>query len=278
MTTTREIEERIRKFSEIGKIVLSMKSIASSNVRRAQSLIDSLREFEEGVVSSVKLVLSYFPELNLHLPEGKTLVVVFGSDQGLCGSFNDKLAEKVTEEFVNKEELVGFLIVGRRLSDLIGERKLRVFSAPTHYESIYPRASELIEEISRFFLRGVSRIYTVFNEFTGVGSYRPVVSRVFPFEVSREEVWGIPPVLDIPPQEVLSGLITDYVFSRVYRAYLESFLSENGVRLMNMNSASSAIERTIGELEIERNYYRQEEITTEIEEIMTAFKLLGGER
>ncbi len=278
MTSTREIEERIRKFREIEKIVLSMKSIASSNVRRAQSLIESLREFEENVVSSVGMVLSYFPELSLQVPKGKVLVVVFGSDQGLCGNFNDRVFEKAREIFGEREDLMGFLVVGRKLSDLMEDKVIRTFSAPTHYESIYPRASELIDQVSVIFLEGVSELYTVFNEFLGVGSYRPVVRRVFPFEVEREAVWDIPPILDIPPEEVLSGLITDYIFSRIYRAYLESFLSENGVRLMNMNNASSAIERSLESLRIEKNYFRQEEITSEIEEIMTAFKLLVEER
>ncbi len=278
MTSTKEIEERIRKFREIEKIVLSMKSIASSNVRRAQILIESLREFEENVVSSVGMVLSYFPDLSLNVSGGKVLVVVFGSDQGLCGNFNDRVFERALGVFGKRGELMGFLVVGRKLSDLMEDNVIRTFSAPTHYESIYSRASELIDQISLIFSEEVSELYTVFNEFLGVGSYRPVVRRVFPFEVERKEVWGVPPILDIPPKEVLSGLISNYIFSRIYRAYLESFLSENGVRLMNMNSASSAIERSLESLHIEKNYFRQEEITSEIEEIMTAFRLLVEER
>ncbi|RMD46632.1 MAG: hypothetical protein D6831_01535, partial [Aquificota bacterium] len=87
-----------------------------------------------------------------------------------------------------------------------------------------------------------------------------------------------PPIVDIDPTEILSNLIIEYIFANIYRSYLESFLSENGVRLMNMNNASKSIEKNINRLQIEKNYYRQEEITNEIQEIIGAYKVIAGEK
>ena len=47
---------------------------------------------------------------------------------------------------------------------------------------------------------------------------------------------------------------------------------------MNMNNASKSIERNIKKLDVEKNYYRQEEITDEIQEIISAYKVIVGER
>ena len=275
--TTKQIDEKIRKYRELEKIIISMKSIASANVKRAQNLIESLREYETNLIDSISTLLSYFPNLTIEKVEGKSLVVVYGSDLGLCGVFNEKVSKKAQDVFGKSENLLGYLIVGKKLADIMDSKVLKVFSAPTHYEAIYARASELIDEISKLFRENISEIYTVFNEFLGIGSYRPTVRRIFPFEVKREKVSEFSPIVDIPPQEILIGLIVDYIFARIYRAYLESFLSENGVRLMNMNNASSSIERNLEKLKLERNYYRQEEITAEIEEIMSAYKVIAGE-
>ena len=275
--TTKQIDEKIKKYEELQKIVISMKSVASANVKKAQDLISSLREYERSILDLIALMLSHFPRLGMReIPVKGSIVVVFGSDLGLCGVFNERVAEKATSLFKGKE-LKGYLVVGRKLSDIIEHKKIKVFRAPTHYEAIYSRASELIEEVSEILRNEVFEIYTVYNQFSGIGKYKPVVKKVFPFEVRIGKSDNIPPVLDIPPEDIIKGLIMDYVFAMFYTAFLESFLSENGVRLMNMNSASSSIGKNLERLKMERNYYRQEEITAEIEEIMSTYKALSQE-
>jgi len=277
MRSTREIEERIRRFQEIGKIVLSMKSIASMNVQRAHLLIDNLRGYEEEITLSIKTILSHFPEVRLSFEGEERVIVVYGSDQGLCGLFNERIGNFVKRRFQG-DDGIHLVLVGKKLGDVIQERVLRVLGAPVSYESIYAHASELIELISEMYLGGnIGEVYLAYNEFRGIGSYAPRLRKVVPFEVKREEIYTFPPITDMPPEEILSGLVVEYLYSNLYSAYLESFLSENGVRLMNMNNASRSIERTIGELEIEKNYFRQEEITSEIEEILTAYKELSEE-
>jgi len=278
MKTTKDIELRIRKFEDIGKIVISMKSIASLNVQKAQHIISSLRDFENEITNSLKKILSFFPEVSLAFREGKKAVVVYGSDQGLCGLFNEKIGKSMEERFKNDKNFKGFIVVGKKLDDTISYKKMKVFQAPIDYESIYSYASELMEYLSKIYISGeINEIYVAYNQFLGVGKYKPVIKKVIPFEIEREELYRYPPVVDIDPTKILSHLIIEYLFSGIYRAYLESFLSENGVRLMNMNNASKSIEKNIQKLEVEKNYYRQEEITDEIQEIISAYKVIVGE-
>lgn len=279
MKTTKDIELKIKKFEDIGKIILSMKSIASLNVQKSQHQIESLRAYEDEINDSLKKILSYFPEVSISFETGRKAVVVYGSDQGLCGLFNEKIAKEAEERFLDKEGFQGFIVIGKKLDDAIINGKMKVFKAPVDYESIYSYASELIEYISSVYVSGkINELYVAYNQFMGIGRYRPVVKKIFPFEIEREELFAFPPVVDIKPTEILSNLIIEYIFANIYRAYLESFLSENGVRLMNMNNASKAIEKNINHLEIEKNYYRQEEITNEIEEIISAYKVIAGEK
>jgi len=110
----------------------------------------------------------------------------------------------------------------------------------------------------------INEVYVAYNQFMGIGRYRPVYKKVIPFEIERKRLFSFPPVVDIDPSQILSHLIIEYLFAGIYRAYIESFLSENGVRLMNMSNASKSIEKNIKKLDVEKNYYRQEEITDEI--------------
>ncbi len=274
MRSTREIDLRIRKFQEVHKIVLSMKSIASTNVRSAQERIESLRSYAGEISESISMILSYFPNLSMPAEDGETLVVAYGSDQGLCGIFNEKIGRFVEERF----STASFIVVGRKLEEILSVRKLSVLNAPVSYEAIYRSASVLIDAVAELFLeRGISEIFLAYNQFLGVGRYSPTLRRVFPFEIERKRAPDIPPILDLPPEEVLSSLIFEHLFSEIYRAYLESFLAENGVRLMNMNNASNSIERTLEDLRVERNYYRQEELTAQMQEILSAFRVLGDQ-
>lgn len=275
MKTTEEIKAKIKKFEDIGQIVLSMKSIASLNVQNTQRQIQSLRDYEEEITSSLKMLLSYYPNITLGFEEGKKAIIVYGSDQGLCGLFNERIAKFVSYTFKDYE---GLIVIGKKLDDTIQDNKLKSFAAPVNYETIYSYASELLEYITEIYVnRKINEIYVAYNQFLGIGKYRSVYRRIIPFEIEREEIFKFPPVTDVNPERILSDLIVEYIFSNIYRSYLESFLSENSVRLMNMNNASKAIEKNIKKLEIEKNYYRQEEITNEIQEILTAYKVLTGE-
>ncbi len=272
MKTTEEIQAKIKRFEEIKKIVLSMKSIAALNIQKSQHIIAHIRAYEDEINLYLTRILGYFPNLIQSFKEGDKVLIVFGSDQGLCGLFNEKLVSYIGDYI---ENFKGLIVVGKKLDDIIGHKKFKVLPAPVDLEAIYAYASELVEYIAYLYEDNViHEVYVAYNNFLGVGKYSPVFKRIIPCELEKEKHFEYPPIVDISPREIFIDILTEYIFSNIYKAYLESFLSENGVRLMNMNNASKSIEKNIKQLEIERNYYRQEEITNEIQEILTAYKVL----
>ncbi len=266
-----DIELKIEKFEDIKKIILSMKSVASINVQNAQVYIGNVRFYEEKVVEAISDMLSFYPQLVLPFQKGKMCVVVFGSDQGLCGLFNDRIARKVKE--FGEDGI--FIVVGRKLEEVFPFKPFRSFKAPVSFELIYSSANELISVLSQLFIEGeIAEVKLMYNRFKGVGSYEPFITSVIPFEVERRKTFEFPPIVDIEPHVMLSNLIIEYIYIHIYRAYLESFLSENSVRLMNMNNASKSIDKKLASLNVERNYYRQEEITDEIEDTVSSYKAI----
>jgi F-type H+-transporting ATPase subunit gamma len=77
------------------------------------------------------------------------------------------------------------------------------------------------------------------------------------------------------PAEILDDLLPAYVITKVYAALLESAASENAARRRAMKAATDNAEDLIKVLSRQANRARQDEITTEIMEIVGGSEALG---
>lgn len=274
---TKEIEKKIQIFNSIHEIVNAMKAFAGVNFRKCEERIHSLRTFEEELYKGLGILLYYFPHLELpKTTTKKRLIIAFGSDQGFCGAYNHKLAEDLSKRLDPKDIIIG---IGKKLGDFLEEFNTKPFlllKAPVSLEGIRESLEELYEkilnllksigtmEIFLFFMSVIERETHIFFE------------KVLPLE--REKIMIKPyimnkPLLYLPPEKLLKKFLNEWLFISVYRAYLEALRSESYLRIKSMDLASENIKRKITELQIARHYQRQEEITTEIIEILVGSKL-----
>lgn len=278
MSSTREIEARIRKFSEIGKIILSMKSLASLTVQQAQQKIEQIRNYEQHIQAALHDLLPSLPEQRARTGH-RELVLVFGSDQGLCGLFNASLARKLAETQSAERDV---LLIGHRLADLVPGTKRQVLSSPSDLNSIYAHTSELLGLLSQQFEEDrYHKVELLYNHFTGLGSYQSLVVPLLPLNLQSNASDSPPhlhprsqPLMDVAVEEIFAQILQEFLYMEIYRAFLESLLSENGVRLVNMNQASRNIDKRIQELEMESNFVRQNEVTDELSEIIAAYGVI----
>ena len=251
-----------------------MKSIASINVQQAQSQIEKIRLYQEEIINTINQIYSLFPEISKIIPDGEKLFIIWGSDQGLCGTFNKALIQKANNISNAGKNIKGFILVGKRLDDNFTGKRLNILPAPVDISSIYSYANNLIKDISEIYSTGqIQEINLVYNQFKGIGSFKTIIKKVFPF-ISKNNQPDYPPIVDMNPQDLLNNALFEYIYGFIYQAYLESFLSENGIRLMNMSSASKNIDEKIQNLQYENNFSRQEEITAEMLEIISSYGLL----
>ncbi len=75
------------------------------------------------------------------------------------------------------------------------------------------------------------------------------------------------PLLTLPPERLLTGLVAEHVHAQLCRAALHAFAAENEAHMESMSAAHSQIERQLRKLEATRRQVRQEEITAEIIEL-----------
>jgi len=76
-------------------------------------------------------------------------------------------------------------------------------------------------------------------------------------------------IYDQPPQELLDGLLRQYVSSQIYHALIESSAAEQAARMTAMDAATSNASEMIDSLTLTMNRVRQAAITKEIIEIVS---------
>ena len=72
------------------------------------------------------------------------------------------------------------------------------------------------------------------------------------------------------------ALIRAHVFASLVRAAAEAMLAENAARLAVMQQAERSVEDRLDALKSETNTLRQDEITTELLDVIVGFEALGA--
>ena len=75
-------------------------------------------------------------------------------------------------------------------------------------------------------------------------------------------------IFEPSPQAVLDDLLPRYVEMQVYQAVLESAASEQSARMVAMRNATDAANEMVGDLTLQYNKARQEQITSELLDIV----------
>jgi F-type H+-transporting ATPase subunit gamma len=267
-----DVEKKIRVFNDIGDIIDAMKAYAGVAMRKSEALIANVREYERNVLLALDEVISADPGITLVEQKGaKRLVVAFGSSQGLCGAYNDKLADALGAALGSADAL---FVIGRRLKSALESRKI----SPVLYQDsiagvsgIDPALRECVSRVMELYEN--REYYTLTLVFCAITEKHAeiAVERILPprmGEAHSATALRASSLTHLETGVLFNGLMEQLIGISIYRGFVESVRSENWYRLRSMEGASENIERHISELESLRKYLRQEEITGEMLEIL----------
>src|SRR5690606_16116714 len=100
MQTTEAIRRRLETTEDLRSIVRTMKALATVSIRQYEDAVASLEEYTRGVNLGMQALLRLRPEAVGEIsaaPVVRPAAIVFGSDQGLCGAFNEQIAAHYLE-------------------------------------------------------------------------------------------------------------------------------------------------------------------------------------
>ena len=274
MTRVAETEAHIANMVELREIVGAMRSLASMRVQRTQQMLPGIRGYAEAMARGVGTALLLMPETASSgtIDQGHRALVVFTAEHGFVGGFNECLLGAAEAALGRGDRL---FVLGTRGIVVGEERGLAL--AWTHPMATRPEAAaettrRLTNEVYRGIARGeITRVEVMFGRH-GQGREMTIERRrVFPVDLASIARTGSrqPPLHNISPGRLLERLIADYVFALLTEAAVESLASENAARFAAMQSAHDKISDRLEALRREAWQARQEEVTTELLDLVT---------
>ena len=287
MPSIREYDVKLKSLTNTKKITKTMKMVSASKLRRAQdaqrhALLYSQRLNELIGALAASVESSDHPLLTPKSDVKNALVLVFTSDKGLCGGFNNNLIKYVNAWKENQGrsfDSVQISCCGRRGFNFFKSRA----QISKNYEDFtahpsFVDASTVGDELSELFRTGeVDEVYLAFNRFISPLSQKPTIEKILPMEptvVEKGEAISSDFIFEPEKPQLLAELLPRVLHFRLYYALLENAAGEHGARMTSMDSATANATSMIDGYTLLRNRARQAAITTELTEIISGAEAL----
>ncbi len=213
-------------------------------------------------------------------------VVVFGSDQGLVGRFNEVVVERALERLTGRKGDVRVWAVGARVHARLTEAAVPVqtlFEVPASVGAIAPLVGRILVESETSREAGeINELQLIYNRPTSGAGYEPVNQRLLPLDEEwRSRLAVLPwPTSNLPEvmgnlSATLRALIREYLFISLFRACTESLASENASRLAAMQRADQNIDDLLEQLRRTLQQVRQSRIDEELFDVIAGFEALS---
>jgi F-type H+-transporting ATPase subunit gamma len=295
METLQDIGRRLKNARDLGSIVRTMKAMAAVSIRQYEKAVEALagynRTTELGLLVLLQRRTAVGELLERHIGL-RTGVIVFGTDQGMVGQFNEQITMFTADHLAELDlapENRPLLTVGVRLSASLedaGYPPGHILDVPGSVTAISPAVQDLVWRIERWRNRqDVERILLFYNKLLTGAAYRPQQVQLWPidlaqFEHLQDAAWPnyVLPTHTMRWQPLFSALLRQHLFVTLFRAFAESLASENSARLVSMQAAERNIDERLAELQKLYHHQRQNAITSELLDIISGFEALAEEK
>ena len=270
-----------------------MKSLAAASIGQYERSVSALADYRHTVEIGLGASLrASEPAASVRIRSGRgepavVGAVIFGSDQGLVGQFNDVVAENAAKALASVRPKVRVWAVGERVSSRLTDVGLAPsgsFDVPGSIEGITPLVAEILVETEAGDDRAkVTELHLFYNRPTPGAGFEPVGERLLPLDEDwRRARAAVPWPTKARPEMAMGGgtanlgaLVREYLFVSIFRASAESLASENASRLAAMDRAEKNIDDSLETLEETFHRVRQGSIDEELFDVVSGFEALS---
>ena len=292
--TTASLRRKIGSAGDLQSVVRTMKALAASSIGQYEKSVRALGDYYRTVELGLGACFResepapLMAERKRQTDAGAIGAVVFGSDQGLVGQFNDVVADYAIKTLAALPGKPQVWAVGERVHARLADAGLPLiglFTVPNSVKAITPLVGQILVESETHHGQGeVSELHLFYNRPTSGAVYEPVSQRLLPLDENwRRKLAEVPwPTRNLP--EVMGGgtatlraLIREYLFVSLFRACAESLASENASRLAAMQRADKNIDELLEDLNGTFHRLRQSGIDEELFDVISGFEALSVE-
>ncbi len=293
--TTASLRRKIGGAGDLQSVVRTMKAVAASSIGQYEKSVSALADYYR----TVELGLGACFRESGSVPSiaergGKTVTgaigaVVFGSDQGLVGQFNDVVADYAVRTLADLPAKSEVWAVGERVHERLADAGLPLrglFTVPNSVKAITPLVGQILVESEARRRHGeVTELHLFYNRPTSGAVYAPVTQRLLPLDENwrrklAELSWPTANSPEVMGDGIaaLRALIREYLFVSLFRACAESLASENASRLAAMQRADKNINELLEDLNRTFHRLRQNGIDEELSDVISGFEALSARK
>ncbi len=293
--TTASLGRKIAGAADLQSVVRTMKAMAASSIGQYEQSVRALGGYYRAVELGLWVCFrDKGPGLFMTVERDRSAAgvvgaVVFGSDQGLVGQFNEVVADHAVRILKALPDKPVVWAVGERVYAHLGDAGLsprRFFAVPNSVKAITPLVGQILVESESSHDQGeVTELHLFYNHPVTGAAYEPVSQRLLPLDESWRRKLAQPPWPTENLPEVigeltgtLRALIREYLFVSIFRACADSLASENSSRLASMQRADRSIDTLLEELTAKFHRLRQSGIDEELFDVITGFEALSEHR
>jgi len=280
MAEKRLIKQRIQATDKTYQITTAMNMVSTAKLRRTEKVLLNFRPLSSEVQNLMNSLLSTHPDVSspaLFDNGKKPCYVIIASDRGLIGGYNNQIFRTfenyVKSHHTSKDEFVVATIGYKAYSYIkkAGYHLLNKEATSIRDDILFQDFNEVTRLIVMGYLKEEHGKTTVFyTPFINTMTSKVVVEQILPIVFDPNKTTNDPTeyIYEPNPQTIFQETITLWISYTLYRIILESKTSEHAARMTAMKNASDNARDIKEQLTLKYNHARQNQITTEITDII----------
>lgn len=287
MSTMRELKGRIGSVESSQKITGAMKMISSAKLRKAEQALRGMAPYREQLQLTINNLLEadreYESPLAQQRPVHRVALILLASDEGLCGAYNSNLYKALLSRLSElhaafpRQLAIDVYPAGKKVISAV-EHTVGITVCRRDYfqaKSTPDELKRLVGELTASFLAGeYDRVECIYTHYKSVATQTVRTRQLLPVSIEdmqsgRKRPSRVTPYIYEPDcATIFETVMPLFVNASLIEACLQSRTSEQGARILAMQTASDNAGKLLDELRIEYNKLRQQGITNELLDIM----------
>ncbi|MCV2518665.1 MAG: ATP synthase F1 subunit gamma [Candidatus Lightella neohaematopini] len=284
MFNIKEIKSKINSIKNTKKITSAMEMIAFTKMNKVKIKISSVSKYLINIKNIMNNLLSsnldYKPKIMSNYNYDKIIYLVISTEKGLVGTLNINLFRKVLIN-INKHIKLGkdvkLILVGTKAINFFSNFNIEILAKINNLNNnLLPEEFRIIKInqvvkniISLYNSSIIDACYLASNKFINVLNQVPEIVRIIPFIRTNNTKIGNCYIYESDIVNILDKLIYCYIESSIYLGVLNNLTSEQASRMVTMQLAKNSCDNLTKELELIYNQTRQNNITQELNEIIS---------
>lgn len=283
--TIEALKKRIKVTEDLREIVGTMKALSSVSILQYEQANMALAQYRRNLQDAFQVLIKQggLPSMGEKSEQGKQLVILIGTDNGMVGKFNKEILDKAKADL--KKQGVSlkntlFLTIGKRIGGLAAQSNLKLYAkyaVANSVKMVNTIAETVIMKIDeatrKEHITSVCVWYHKRNKNEPVSLQK---QQIIPFDFAayqklKEKPWGTNnlPLIPIERKQMFAALLNEYLTIALASQLNYSLAAEHYTRMTNMQNAEKNIDESLEQMNLEYQQERQENITDELIDVIS---------